>query len=210
VEAIDVSGYEGAEIVHDLSNPVPDHLHAQFDFVFDGSTLDNVFDPVATLRNIADLLAPAGRALLMNWSNSSPTAYTMCSPDWFMDYFAANDFEDAQVFIIECGHGYGCAWRFEPLSSEADAGLAYRPSDVQSETLRATLCLIEKGTKTTTHKRPVQVHYRSDEEREGYIERAQRFSVSPRAQFRFPRIGQISKRESISASGALLNRGDSR
>ena len=51
VKALDASAYEGAEIVHDLNRPLPDNLKATADFIVDGSTLDNVFDPAMTLRN---------------------------------------------------------------------------------------------------------------------------------------------------------------
>lgn len=206
VEAIDVSAYEGAEIIHDLSLPVPDTLRGQFDFIYDGSTLDNVFDASMTLRNMAELLAVGGRALLMNWSNASPTAYTMCSPDWFMDYFVANDFADAQVFVIEIGSDYGRGWRFEPFDGKA----GYRPSEINGQTMRVTLCLVEKGERTTSGKRPVQVHYRSTAaERKPYVDRAKQFSLSPRAAYRFPRIGPISGAASIGARDSLLNKGDS-
>ena len=58
VKALDASAYEGAEIVHDLNRPLPDNLKAMADFIVDGSTLDNVFDPAMTLRNYAQLLRP--------------------------------------------------------------------------------------------------------------------------------------------------------
>jgi hypothetical protein len=48
-----VSPYEGAEIIHDLNRPVPDKLKESADFIVDGSTLDNVFDPAMVLRNFA-------------------------------------------------------------------------------------------------------------------------------------------------------------
>ena len=63
VKALDTSPYEGAEIVHDLNRPLPDNLKATADFIVDGSTLDNVFDPAMTLRNYAQLLRPGGRLL---------------------------------------------------------------------------------------------------------------------------------------------------
>src|SRR5262245_58444774 len=46
VLAVDVSDFEGAEIVHDMSTPLAQDLEDKFDFVFDGSSLDNIFDPV--------------------------------------------------------------------------------------------------------------------------------------------------------------------
>ena len=38
VKALDASNYEGAEVVHDLNKPIPDHLHGTADFVVDGSS----------------------------------------------------------------------------------------------------------------------------------------------------------------------------
>jgi hypothetical protein len=53
VKALDASSCEDAEIVHDLNRPLPNHLKATADFIVDGGTLDNVFDPAMTLRNYA-------------------------------------------------------------------------------------------------------------------------------------------------------------
>src|SRR4051812_23647278 len=41
--SMDVSDYEGAEIVHDLNLPVSKELHERFDLVIDGGTLEHVF-----------------------------------------------------------------------------------------------------------------------------------------------------------------------
>src|SRR5262245_50868112 len=46
-EVMDVTNYEGASIIHDLCEPVPDELIGQFNFIFNGSVLDNIFDPAA-------------------------------------------------------------------------------------------------------------------------------------------------------------------
>ena len=90
VKALDASAYEGAEVVHDLNRPLPDHLKATADFIVDGSTLDNVFDPAMTLRNYAQLLRPGGRLLAINTLNNRQCAFTICSPDWSLDYFVEN------------------------------------------------------------------------------------------------------------------------
>ena len=38
VKALDTSPYEGAEIVHNLNEPIPDSLREHADFIVDGST----------------------------------------------------------------------------------------------------------------------------------------------------------------------------
>ena len=47
IRALDVSAYEGADIVHDLTTPIPPEMEGIADFILDGSTLDNVFDALA-------------------------------------------------------------------------------------------------------------------------------------------------------------------
>lgn len=81
IKALDASPYEGAEIVHDLNRPLPDNLKSIADFIVDGSTLDNVFDPAMTLRNYAKLLRSGGRLVAVNAMNTREGAYTLCSPD---------------------------------------------------------------------------------------------------------------------------------
>src|SRR5690349_9414278 len=66
IKALDVSPYEGAEVIHDLNQPIPANLRGCADFIVDGSTLDNVFDPAMALRNYAELLRPGGRLLTIN------------------------------------------------------------------------------------------------------------------------------------------------
>jgi hypothetical protein len=99
IKALDVSAYEGAEVIHDLNQLIPETLRATADFIVDGSTLDNVFDPAMALRNFAELLRPGGRLLTINAWNLRDTAYTACSPSWYLDYFVANGFADCKVYV---------------------------------------------------------------------------------------------------------------
>ena len=103
IKAIDVSDYEGAEIVVDLNAAVPSELMGTCDFLVDGSTLDNVFDPITALRNSVKLLKPDGRLYLSNHGNYSPhhngIPYVILTPIWFYDFFCVNGFRDCQVFV---------------------------------------------------------------------------------------------------------------
>jgi hypothetical protein len=92
VEACDVTDYEGAEHVFDLSREPPAGLLGAFDFIYNGSVLDNVFDPAACLRNTTRMLKPDGSIFhyegVVHWG----AAYLKMSPDWFFDYYAVNGF----------------------------------------------------------------------------------------------------------------------
>lgn len=60
VDEIDISDYEGASIVHDMNQPVPAHYRQRYDLVYDGGSLEHIFDVRQALQNISDMLAPGG------------------------------------------------------------------------------------------------------------------------------------------------------
>jgi SAM-dependent methyltransferase len=70
VSALDVSGYEGAEIVHDLNEPVPAELERRFDVVFDGGSLEHVFDVPTALRSYMRMVRPGGRLIVATMANN--------------------------------------------------------------------------------------------------------------------------------------------
>jgi hypothetical protein len=158
VRALDVSPYEGAEIVHDLNEPLPHDLHACADFVVDGSTLDNVFDPATCLRTMAALLRPGGRLLTINAYTTQQTAYTLCSPPWYFDYFVENGFSDCRVYVIVARRGRKNAFWLDPgyidRARSGTLGFSARGNVF-------VVVLAEKGATSTTDRSPVQQHYRS-------------------------------------------------
>jgi hypothetical protein len=59
----DISDYEGADFVFDICGDVPSDLVGRFDFVIDGGSLDNVFDPFRMLENMTKCSSPADDCL---------------------------------------------------------------------------------------------------------------------------------------------------
>src|SRR5580765_1733788 len=70
VEALDASTYEGATRVHDLNEPVPAAWREQFDLVFDGGTLEHVFNFAAALKNCMQMVKPQGRFVSVTMPNN--------------------------------------------------------------------------------------------------------------------------------------------
>jgi SAM-dependent methyltransferase len=70
VEALDASTYEGATRLHDLNEPVPASWHEQFDLVFDGGTLEHVFNFPTALRNCMQMVKPGGRFVTVTMPNN--------------------------------------------------------------------------------------------------------------------------------------------
>jgi hypothetical protein len=220
VLALDISAYEGAEVVHDLNLPLPAKYRAKFDFIFDGSSLDNIFNVTQALFNMSEMLRPGGRMVLYNTSNSHQSAYLQFSPDWFWDYFAINGYADCKVYVHEFPQadddwetvvprtippgGYppqaGCLWHFDPLVVySGQYGL--QNSHVMDKGLRFVHCLAEKAATSTSTVSPVQMHYRGGNTAP-YIAAARRFRASGRPLF-YPRTGERFDVPSISTFEVL-------
>lgn len=60
LDALDASEFEGASVIHDLNEPMPEQLKGQFSVVFDGGTLEHVFNAGWALRQCLELVAPGG------------------------------------------------------------------------------------------------------------------------------------------------------
>ena len=206
VEALDITDYEGAEVIHDMSTPVPPRLYEQYDFIFDGSSIDNIFDVATAIRNLHLMLKPGGRMVLINYSNSHPTAYTKLSPDWYMDWFSFQEYADARVLVAEEleDRRKWRIWTFDPYVVYSGQN-GYQWSQINSQTMQATICMGEKGGGPTKPGSPVQMHYRV--EKEPYLSSAIRFHNSPR-RYDFSHIGPITSRPSISGYDVLALLGD--
>jgi len=68
--AIDVSDFEGANMLHDMNQPLPDSLISSFDLVLDGGTLEHIFDLPTALRNATRMVRPNGRFISLTQANN--------------------------------------------------------------------------------------------------------------------------------------------
>jgi SAM-dependent methyltransferase len=177
VKAIDVSAYEGAEIVHDLNVALPPQLEGVADFLVDGSTLDNVFDPAMVLRNYARLLRPGGRLIAVNAFNTIESAYTLCSPHWYLDFFVVNGFADCRVYFGTARRGqHNVFWLDPGFWAEREQGwTAFRDTGPGY-----VLLFAEKGADSRADRTPIQQHYRGAEQRREYLERCRAIRGSTR------------------------------
>jgi hypothetical protein len=178
VKALDRSDYEGAEIIHDLGSPVPDALKCCADFVVDGSTLDNTFNPALTLKNYCDLLRPGGRLMLVNTLSNHFDPYTVATPSWFLDYFVMNEFDDCRVYVVV----YFPDKRQNAFCINVDCLLD--PSKVVRNFVSpfemAAVVFAEKAAHSSTAVWPTQALYRSEADWDGYRNNLRRIKSNPR------------------------------
>ncbi|MGJ8642146.1 MAG: hypothetical protein ACSHX9_01960 [Luteolibacter sp.] len=69
VDSMDNSPYEGANVIHNLNEPIPEHLKLSYDVVFDGGTLEHIFDYPAALANAMQMVKEGGWFLSIAPSN---------------------------------------------------------------------------------------------------------------------------------------------
>ena len=91
VESIDVDDYENATHIIDLNQEIPDELCGLFDAIYDGGTLEHVFNTQQCLKNIYKLLKPEGLIMhLLPTNNFVDHGFYMFSPTFFYDYYTTN------------------------------------------------------------------------------------------------------------------------
>ena len=101
VSVLDISEYEGASIKADLNYPVSEEYHNQFDFIYDSSVLDNIFNPAQGIVNICNLLKSRGRILHLHHSSFFPGSLVACNPEWFYGFYSCNKFFDLKLYLAE-------------------------------------------------------------------------------------------------------------
>ena len=117
VDSLDVSNFEGASIVHDMNEVLPDSYRNQFTIVIDGGSLEHVFNFPVALRNCMDAVAPGGHFIGITPSNNlMGHGFYQFSPELFFRVFTPdNGFRIEKVLIYECP--WGSVW-YEVMDPE--------------------------------------------------------------------------------------------
>jgi hypothetical protein len=102
VESIDYSDFENPTHVHDFNLSVPVELHKQYDVIYDGGSLEHIFNFPQSLKNVFDLLKVGGVVIHASpSSNHVDHGFYMFSPTLFYDYYQSNGFEIVKSYIFE-------------------------------------------------------------------------------------------------------------
>jgi len=89
IESLDFSDYEGCSLTHDLNKPIPESWHSQYDVVFDGGTLEHVFNFPNAIANAMNLVAEGGCFVSCTTSNNyNGHGFYQFSPELFFRVFA--------------------------------------------------------------------------------------------------------------------------
>lgn len=111
VQSLDYSDFEGADLVWDLNEPIPEKYWGQFDLIYDGGTAEHVFHFPQLLKNIHLLLKEGGVIIHVSPShNHVDHGFYMFSPQLFTEYYHANRYSILTSQIFEYTPNFNKPW----------------------------------------------------------------------------------------------------
>jgi hypothetical protein len=165
VDYFDISDYEGANVIEDLSRKLPKKYFSKYDFVYTGGCHDNVFSPATLLVNSSLLLRTGGVVVHYESFQGLMGAFTYLSPEWFYSYYSKNKFKGCNCYVMNHRKksgtrfdykvdvwGYKSDFTRDPMfdylaSSNAYSGILY------------TVVGAEKGADSSCESYPAQLQY---------------------------------------------------
>ena len=101
--SLDASDYEGATHIHDLNDPISQPLHRQFSVVFDGGSLEHVFNLPQALKNCMEMIKEGGHFVQITAANNfMGHGFWQLSPEAIYSVFCEeNGFATKAVLLIE-------------------------------------------------------------------------------------------------------------
>lgn len=103
VDSLDFSTFEGATVQHDLNQPLPAALHAKYDLVFDGGSLEHVFNFPQALKSCMEMVRPGGHFVqVSNANNFMGHGFWQISPElMYRSMSPANGYRIIAVILRE-------------------------------------------------------------------------------------------------------------
>lgn len=100
VDSIDYSDYEGCTITHDMNIPISKDIN-KYDTIFDGGSLEHIFNINQALKNISTLCKPGGQIIhSLPANNQCGHGFWQFSPELFLSlYSEENGYSDTEVYI---------------------------------------------------------------------------------------------------------------
>lgn len=104
LNSVDCSDFEGATLLHDLNQPFPGHLLGSFDLVFDGGTLEHIFNYPEALSRCLELLRVGGHFITITpASGQMGHGFYQFSPELFFRFFSAErGFALRKIVAFDC------------------------------------------------------------------------------------------------------------
>lgn len=151
VDALDISDYEGANVLHDMNQAIPHNLQRRWDTVIDGGSLEHIFNFPQALTNCSSLCKLGGQIIhLVPGNNCLNHGFYQFSPDLFHQFYSEkNGYNDTEVFLSE-NSGSGSIYKVSP------------PTGGRIEMMSNTRIVILVRTRLIEHKQVIQNMFQKD------------------------------------------------
>lgn len=101
VDSVDASDYQDANLIADLSKPIPSEWLGRFDTVIDAGTIEHIYNFPQAVENCLGMLKTGGFYMCLTCGNSySGHGFYQFSPELWFSLFSANHFADIEVFLV--------------------------------------------------------------------------------------------------------------
>ena len=102
VDSLDVNSYENATIIEDLNLPIKKKYYKNFDFIYDGGSLEHIFNISEALNNISRILKTNGYIMhLSPVNNYIDHGFYSINPTLLKDYYEQNNFKILEINLIK-------------------------------------------------------------------------------------------------------------
>jgi hypothetical protein len=104
-EAIDASSYQQSTYTHDMNEPLPERLRGRYSFVFDGGTLEHVFNIVQALENCMNAVQVGGHFLTATTCNNYVGhGFYQFSPEFFFRALSPENGFQVRLMLVRAQH----------------------------------------------------------------------------------------------------------
>jgi len=103
IDSLDYSGYEGANILHDMNLPIPDELNQKYNTVLESGSLEHIFNFPTSMANCMKMTTLDGHLLIITpVNNIMGHGFYQFSPEVFYRVLTEkNGFELEEMLIFE-------------------------------------------------------------------------------------------------------------
>ena len=118
-DSLDASDYEQATQIHDLNQPLPDHLRRRYSVVLDSGTLEHVYDVATAFEGVLDAVRRGGHFIAITPTNGwSGHGFYQFSPELYHALLPASGYR-VRCMLIRGQHLGG---RFYTVPAPAETG----------------------------------------------------------------------------------------
>lgn len=102
LDIMDASNFEGANVLHNLNEPIGRELVEKYDCVFDGGTLEHVFNFPVALKNCLEMVKVGGQFITITPANAEcGHSFYQFSPELFYNALSAlNGFSVERLLFV--------------------------------------------------------------------------------------------------------------